>query len=429
MLQWNAKKEILGFSLFMGMAISFSANAQSNINPETSAEGAVPSSLLEAKPVVVAPALNPDTVPLNVSKTIQASRTTSESVVSGLSLGSDEDDSDSDATVSSNQNKNGNGIQIFNLNANDQDQKNKQDQDNQTNSNNRADVLRRERIRQELENESRLIEKIEEDRITTEGGRANSIEGMAFSNATTTTVAAGGDIEVVEVNANTMQTAPLAAPLAAAPMYAHADSSGFSSTEFMIAPMAGYRWTPDNNSEFISQNVIITGVSLEGRVGSFLGLEANYIYGRDNLNQRYGVGPYAYNNGCGSGCAGGFYGNIRTRDTHEFNANAKLGWFVGKIKPYALAGIGGMYTGYNIDDPYTKAYAKSIGWRRSSVNMVSNFGGGIDFKINRSLSVGSRVEYQYIFGNKNVGDPYDISNIYGDTKGRVKALGSLQLTF
>src|SRR5690606_21981101 len=125
--------------------------------------------------------------------------------------------------------------------------------------------------------------------------------------------------------------------------------------QFAIAPMAGYRWTPNNNSEFKSQNVIVSGVALEGRIGNVLGIEANYIYGRDNLKQRFYQGPsqYGYYN-----AGNGFFQNIRTRDTHEFNANAKLGWFVGMIRPYAMAGIGALYTAYNIDDAYTKAQAK-----------------------------------------------------------------------
>ncbi|NCN28279.1 hypothetical protein GW915_11985 [bacterium] len=420
MLQRNAK-EILSYSLFLGMVVSFSVNAQSNINQDTSAESAVPTSLLESKPVEVSASLAPSQVPVNVTRTVQASTTETASLVNGLSL--DDEEEESLAKVSSNQNKNGSGIQIFNLNSNDQDQKNKQEQEAKSES--RADVLRRERIRQELANESRLIEKIEEDRISTENTRANSIEGLAFAE-TSAVITAGNDIEVVEVNTGAAQATPLMA--APAPMMAQTGSENvFSSTEFMISPMAGYRWTPNDRSEFKSQNVAVGGVALEGRVGNFLGLEANYIYGRDNLKQRIAVGPYGYNNFSTTGA--GFFQNIRTRDTHEFNANAKLGWFVGKIRPYAIAGIGGMFTSYNIDDPYTKASAKAIGWQRNSTNMAANYGGGVDLKVNRNLSVGTRIEYQYIFGNKNTLDPYHINNIYGDTANRLKAMGSLQLTF
>ena len=266
MLQRNAK-EILSYSLFLGMVVSFSVNAQSNINQDTSAESAVPTSLLESKPVEVSASLAPSQVPVNVTRTVQASTTETASLVNGLSL--DDEEEESLAKVSSNQNKNGSGIQIFNLNSNDQDQKNKQEQEAKSES--RADVLRRERIRQELANESRLIEKIEEDRISTENTRANSIEGLAFAE-TSAVITAGNDIEVVEVNTGAAQATPLMA--APAPMMAQTGSENvFSSTEFMISPMAGYRWTPNDRSEFKSQNVAVGGVALEGRVGNFLGLE------------------------------------------------------------------------------------------------------------------------------------------------------------
>ena len=432
MLQWNAK-EILSFSLLMGMGISFSANAQqSNINQETSAESAVPSSLLEAKPVRVSPALAPAQVPVNVTTTVQAAKSQAASVVNGISEEEDEEEvlNSKSQKVSTNENKNGNGIQIFNLNTNDQDQEAEQDQNAVVKSESRSDVLRRERIRQELQNESRLIEKIEEDRISIEGTRANAIEGLAFANANTATASpsiVADDIEVIEVNASNVQ----AAPLGAVPVAISETSSKnmFSSTEFAIAPMAGYRWTPDNTSEFKSQNLGVAGVALEGRIGNVLGLEANYLYGRDNLKQRYygGAGHFGGHNYNAN--ANGFFQQIRTRDTHEFNANAKLGWFVGSIRPYAMAGVGALYTGYNIDDPYTKAQAESIGWKRSSTHMSGNVGGGVDVKLSRNFSLGTRVEYQYIFGAKNVADQYSINNIYGDTRGRIKAMGSLQVTF
>lgn len=450
--------EAMSFSLIMGVSLmNLSAKAQdSNINPETSNESAVPAGLVQAEPIEVSPALAPSQVPVNVSGSAAAD--SSVLPVSGVLnqrtaarvraaqqsasqanefVNNDSQDSSLDAGVQSSNNKNGNGIQIFNLNTNDQDQDqaSKQDQLSSVSSESRADVLRRERIRQELENESRLIEKIEEDRIATESSRANNIEGLTFTNSPDSSVTSvAGDLEVIEVAVAPVDTsvAPVA-PVATVSSYpAVTSTSKMSTTQFSIAPLAGYRWTPNNNSEFRSENRGIGGVAVEGRIANIVGLEANYLFGRDRLQPRvYGSNVYGgYNNFAMPYNDYGFFYQIPNRETHEFNGNVKLGWFVGKVKPYALAGIGAMYTSYaSIDDPVTRAQAEAIGWQRSSTHFVGNLGGGLDVKLADNFSIGARVEYQHIFGRGVLVGPYNIDAIYGDSKNRVKSLGSIQVTF
>lgn len=444
--------EAMSFSLIMGVSlVSYSAVAQdSNINPETNNESAVPAGLIQSQPIEVAPALAPTQVPVNVSGTTSSAvkkrkkdridaaqnvATQANELVNSDALGSTVD-----GGVQSSANRNGSGIQIFNLNTNDQDQdqdmasEQDQDQSNAVVSESRADVLRRERIRQELENESRLIEKIEEDRIATESNRANSIEGLTFTDSPDASVTAvAGDLEVVEVSTSAVAApAPaVAVPATAAttPSYSSlAAPAKLSTTRFSIAPLAGYRWTPNNNSEFRSENRGIGGVAVEGRIANIVGLEANYLFGRDRLQPR--VYGNAFNSFALPYNQYGFFYQIPNRETHEFNGNVKLGWFVGKVKPYALAGIGAMYTSYaSIDDPITRAEAEAIGWQRSSTHFVGNLGGGLDVKLADNFSIGARVEYQHIFGRGVVVGPYSIDSIYGDSKNRVKSLGSIQVTF
>jgi hypothetical protein len=430
----------------MGLGIQARAQEAAVVVADEEMATAVPATLTsrqappvqtQTAPVVVTPAMTAMPVPVNVTNNTAVA---SDTLASQSVLDSSAGYSDAGTEIDSSKNSNGSGIQIFNLNNN----KPTQDQLNDQNNGNRADLLRRERIRQELLNESRLIEKIEEDRITTEGGRSTSIEGMQFSGAAASSAAvASGNLEEVQVSA--IATAS-SAPVGSAMVSTSSTGSGsaFSSTEFKISPMAGYRWTPDNDSLFNSQNQGVAGVAVEGRLANVLGLEVSYVYGRDKLRDRNSYGPYGYNGAAynqfnafqapvfsGNQYNYGFMQNVRSRDTHEFNANVKLGWFVGQVRPYALGGIGTRYTAYNIDTEADRSAAEAIGWKRSSARMTSTAGGGLDYRVAQNLSLGTRVEWQYIFGKKRDADfgGQNIIELYGDTKNNIRAFGSLQLVF
>jgi|GEM_PF-2458146 len=449
----NPKFSLLTLSLVMGM--SFQAHAQDVVVSQDEVTTAVPANLvntspdvqqtaIQSAPVVVSPAMSARPVPVNVTNNTAVASDTMASQ-SRLEAARGYSDSES-AEIDSSKNSNASGIQIFNLNNNkptqDQDQLSDQVQNSDQNTGNRADLLRRERIRQELLNETRMIEKIEEDRIGIEGSRSTSIEGMQFSSASAAAAAsASGGLEEVQVAAVATASASSAGPMVSTSSTGH-DHSAFSSTEFKISPMGGYRWTVDNDSLFRSENQGVAGVAVEGRLANVLGLEVSYVYGRDKLRDR-NYGPYgaygqqnyaAYNAFNAPVYTGGEYGfmqNIRSRDTHEFGANIKLGWFVGQVRPYAVGGIGTRYTAYNIDNAQDKAAAEAIGWKRSSARMTSNAGAGLDYRVAKNLSLGTRVEWQYIFGKKtdySFGGQ-NIIELYGDTKNSVKAMGSLQLVF
>jgi hypothetical protein len=436
--------KFLTLSLVMGMGLQARAQ-EAVVVAQDEVATAVPATLLttpqaapvqtQTAPVVVTPAMSAMPVPVNVTNNTAVA---SDTLASQSSLDSSGGYSDAGTEIDSSKNSNGSGIQIFNLNNNKPTQEQLNDQNNGT----RADLLRRERIRQELLNESRLIEKIEEDRISTEGGRSTSIEGMQFSGAAASSAAvASGNLEEVQVSA--IATAS-AAPVGAAMVSTSSTGSGsaFSSTEFKISPMAGYRWTPDNDSLFRSENQGVAGVAVEGRLANVLGLEVSYVYGRDKLRDRNSYGPYGYN-GAALGHFNafqapvynqydyGFMQNVRSRDTHEFNANVKLGWFVGQVRPYALGGFGTRYTAYNIDNQADRSAAEAIGWKRSSARLTSTAGGGLDYRVAQNLSLGTRVEWQYIFGKKRDADfgGQNIIELYGDTKNNIRAFGSLQLVF
>jgi hypothetical protein len=413
------------------------ATLVSNTSVEATAVSAAPvaSQAVPSAPVAVAPAMTAVPVPVQVTNnTAVASDTMAkDSQVLGAS-----GYADGATEIDSSKNSNGSGIQIFNLNNNKPEQQQVADQNTGT----RADLLRRERIRQELMNESRLIEKIEEDRISTEGSRSTSIEGIQFTNASAASAAvASGNLEEVQVAAVATASAAPVAPTAMVST-SSVGNDRYSSTEFKISPMGGYRWTVDNDSIFRSENQGLAGVAVEGRLANVLGLEVSYTYGRDKLRDRrygafgaYGQG-YGYNSYApfvagGYGAGFDFLGNIRSRDTHEFGANLKLGWFVGQVRPYATGGIGTRYTAYNIDNSADKAAASAMGWKRSSARMTSNVGAGLDYRLATNLSIGTRVDWQYIYGKKtdySFGGN-NIIELYGDTKNNVRASGSLQLVF
>jgi hypothetical protein len=161
----------------------------------------------------------------------------------------------------------------------------------------RADLLRRERLRRELENESRLIEKIEEGRLSDESERARGVDtfssslaaqAQAQAQAQALTSAQAQAIAQAQAQSQ-LQTVPVTAPLSnGATAVAVASTGGssqigrfFGETKFQISPFLGYRWLDNDVYEYDTDNDYVTGVGIEGRVNSYVGIEGTFAYGRD----------------------------------------------------------------------------------------------------------------------------------------------------
>jgi hypothetical protein len=382
---------------------------------------------LQASPVIVTPAMAPTTqIPVALAPATALPSTAlyqtqqtggQESANAALTEGTSQ---------SSNSNAGSGAMVIIN---NTQDQKAAQDQASEQAVGTRADMIRRERIRRELLNEGRLIEKIEENRIDTENRRSDSIEGMTFG------AGSGGleSTEVVAVDGNNNNVEVVTAQVAGSSVVATeaSDSSHLFGREVKVSPIAGYRWMTDNNSAFRVENQFIAGVALESKLANWVSLEANYIFGRDKLRERGGYGGSYY----GAGHMGyddygyGGYDNmayyVRERDSHEFSGNMKIGLLSGTVRPYGIVGIGMLLQKYRIDDQYTTAEASAAGWKRLFDDTVGNYGGGVDVKAGSNIAVGARVEYQKVYGSKNT----NLNDLYGHTEDRVRATGSVSVLF
>ncbi len=309
----------------------------------------------------------------------------------------------------------------------------------QENSQAVSDLLRRERLRKELDNEARVLERIEKGRLEDEGRRRDAIEGFETSiyNRQTQEANAKAPLEIVQV------TAP-EAPVVAAPVapVAVSESRSFSNPrgrgEVRIAPHAGYRWFENNNSQLKARNLFLTGFGLEGSVNDYLAFEGSFTYGRDEFDYRYlSPGSYVSPNYMLPSNYGyypnTFYGPqalafpvTRSRDSYEAQVGVKVGMVVDRVRPYVSAGIGGIIQKYNIDDSYTTAQARAAGWSRTTTQVLANLGGGLNVSLADNLMIGARFDYQPIVNRKS-NDPMNM--IYGDSKNRYRTLGELSLRF
>jgi len=417
MSQWNANRTAV-FALSMIAGLIQSAKAQDAVATETigsnveTVEMVAPAALTTTMPVAMAPAMAPVAVPVNVSPVTSAPATAVADQGNGEAV-----------TQSSNSNAGSGAMVIIN---NSQDQKATQEADqNAQLASGRADALRRERIRRELLNEGRLLEKIEENRIDSENRRTGAIEGIAL----------GGEVETVQVAA--VEAGGVTATAAAATYVSTSGGGiGHDPNNFRLSPIAGYRWLVGPDTYMGVQNMGVYGFSADTRLASYVSVEGNFMWSRDRFLApgMYGPGqtggmPMGPGPGmAGGGCApGGWTCGLTFRDTYEFSGNLKLGYFVGRFQPYALGGLGMLIQKYYIDNPVTLAQAEQAGWQRNFDNLMSNLGVGMDFKLARNFALGARVEWQHVFGPH--GPEMPLTWIYGHNQDRISAMGSLTVMF
>lgn len=312
----------------------------------------------------------------------------------------------------------------------------------------RAEMLRQRRVRREVENETRLLERLEEGRLADERVREGSIEGyyssVAGSAASASASASGNEASAsaaaAAVASNDLQTVPVAQTGATATAVATATAGDVSvlSTEaeflgmssFSLSPFIGYRWF-DNNAPvaYRARNVFTAGLMMQGKFNQYLSFEGSFAYGYDKfyMNQiAYGYFgmPNNYNFNTGE-----------SRDTFELNGGLRLSkTFSNVFTPYIAGSVGGLLSKYNIDNPYVQNYHRSIGLARMTTHFMGNLGGGMDYQVASNLSLGVRFDYQAVLDGDSVSfDPSvgqnAMSAIWGDRADRYRATGSLNLVF
>lgn len=324
---------------------------------------------------------------------------------------------------------------------------------NQEAGNSRSDLWRRERLRQELENETRMLERVEQGRLQDETRRAQAIESFkatvgsdgAMAPATTGSNNMQGSLldatPVTALAANSNVPAQMMAPTSGAAFASEASiSTSIVDSRFIVSPFVGYRWTDEKFNEFDVDNIVTAGISVGGLLNSYIGLEGVFAYAYDKFETRtfavptpygpaYGPAPvpvpgYGYNpyyNGYNPYSANAY----RARDSFELTGGVKVGYFRGRVNPFATARAGGILQKYRIDNAYTTQQAANIGWSRSTTHGLAEFGGGVDFRIDRSVNLGARFDYQTILASQNTA----MNQLYGDARDRYRAVAELAIKF
>lgn len=276
----------------------------------------------------------------------------------------------------------------------------------------RAEFLRQRRIRSEVDNETRLLERLEEGRLKDERARESNIETY-YSSVGGGYASAGGNVEVITVPV--AQTGAQAGARTIVEVEDQSNATFLGMNSFSITPYAGYRWFSNDSFYTRTENRITTGAALEGRFNRYLSLEANFTYGYDKFFNKYG----------------GF--NMGSRDTFEFSGGLKLGKTIDRVTPYVVGSLGGMYSKYNIDYSAEEAMMASIGRGRSTTGFLGGFGAGLDYSIARNFKIGSRFDYQYVIsGSSSSSSGVPMENMdmwFGDEDSRFRLVGSLQLLF
>ncbi len=301
----------------------------------------------------------------------------------------------------------------------------------------RAEMLRQRRVRSEVENETRLLERLEEGRLNDERVRQGSIEtyyssvagGNTVAGSSTATATAIGNNPTAVAVANTEVSNDIeTVPVVATGMSTEVVSSGngfLGMGSFSLAPFAGYRWFDNGGNYYRAENRITAGVNLEGKFNRYLSFEGAFTYGYDKFYEQgvYGMGGFGHQNY-------GIIGATRSRDTFEVTGGLKASMQLSsKVTPFIAGSLGGMLSNYNIDDSFTTADLREAGLSRSTTQFIGNMGGGFDVKLARNFSIGSRFDYQIALNKKNYYRPDNMNTIWGDQANRYRLTGSLQLVF
>jgi len=306
--------------------------------------------------------------------------------------------------------------------------------------------MRMNRARHEGFNDGLLLRRLEEGRIQDERERTKSVDAFTGS-VTGPAVSAGAS---ASADASVLETIPVTngEPQASASATATATVSGVSAygqqssgVEFKITPFGGYRWYENNRAQYKVNNDFVAGVQLEGAITDYLAIEGSFTYGRDSFAPNaygqagygnYGYnggyaqqGPYAYNSYQTSGYNNGLLPMPSARDSYEVSTGVKAGTNLGKVRPYAAVGIGGLFQRYRIDQVQDIAWMQQVGLQRASNYVLGNFGAGLDVRVAKNFSIGSRFDYQALLNAK----PTIYNQIWGDALNRMRLTGNMSLVF
>lgn len=429
-----AKFSSLSFSLVSGLSMAQqqlpsqlvsgnnAAAASSNVNT------VAPTDVVTTQPVVVTPSMAPVQAP--VADSVSGIRANA----AGVSVSSTPSTGIGGANTG---NANTGGLQVQNVTVQANPDATSSSAVNTTEYPG-AELARQRRIRREVENETRLLQRLEEGRMADERVREGSIEQYqsAVAGSASATAAAGNNVAVATAVATPATTDLVTVPVAQTGSVAMAPASVGSSTmttqgqflgmhSFTLAPFVGYRWFNNNNyTAYRAQNMVTTGLMLDGKINQYLSFEGSFTYGHD----RFYMNQMAY----------GYYGSSfnagESRDTFEVAGGLRVSkTFNNSFTPYIAGSLGGMLSKYNIDNPMVLQQLSVAGLARTTTQFIGNIGFGMDYRLAQNFSIGGRFDYQASLNNYNnymyAYNQNSLNSIWNDTANRYRLTGSIQLVF
>lgn len=307
---------------------------------------------------------------------------------------------------STNNNRNHGGVQIVKVEATS-DNKNGQVMDNAVEVDSFAGMYRNERRHYEARNNSRIIEKLEMDRIRNEKTLEDKIEDF------------GGAII-----GPSYQTEVEVEKVIVAPSH-HSKYTVNPFSKWSISPVFGYR--SKDGGYYDVESGFMFGVAMEGNITKNFSFEAGINYSsheiscsNQNNNNQWNHG---WNNNWGNTCD---Y-RARSMSTYDINANVKasFGNDYNFWKPYGLIGLGMTHTEYDIDTQAVNNNAAANGWERATDNTTINVGAGIDYVASANMNIGIRYTYQMFLSDASSG----MDDFYGDSNATSTFSGSATFKF
>lgn len=291
----------------------------------------------------------------------------------------------------------------------------------------RTEVLRRHRLRQELHNEDRLTERLEELRLRDEMKRVDALVGPASQanvSAATQSSTASSDSR-----ANAAMAVPVASSQPSEKISATQKSSAVMETQInpdeevksekkslgvSITPRGGLMSFSDEKFEVTSKYSF--GATLGFDFLSFMTGELGYSYSTFQLNSgsAFNQMPY-YGAGYGS--------QSLNMNQHliEMGVRANLLGNENRVRPFLSGGFGYFRNSINLDDntlAYVRQYNSALATDYTISGLAGSLGAGLEVKITDHISVLGMFKYYQILtsrqSNPISGAAFVNPNTYGN---------------
>lgn len=295
------------------------------------------------------------------------------------------------------------------------------------------DSVSKTRHETESANNALLLQQMELDRLKAEQKRidaiqkfGNDIQQSAASSAPAAPVAAApapcgvgpclpgaqaAPAQQVVEPVVAQNSASSAAPMAAVSTEDHGKSDwSFENAKWGISPIVGKEWSA-NEGYYGMQNIYTVGVGLEAAIHRWVSVDASFLYGFDQTRPDWIFGR-------------------QSRNDYTFQVGAKIGPnYLQTIRPYAYIGGGYKYQNYQLNSWYAvNNYNYNYGRPQSYTDSAFvDTGLGLDIKLDKTFSVGARMDYQYVTSLSS--GQCNLNRDFGDQSNRFRLGATALWTF